>query len=291
MWATSRFWLFGTMLCVYLEPPVIAYLGDLCPDNTVAFADRLNQALEPFHDGLASHPALVSLWLVIYYGAFLVHGFSVIYKKVDRNEGDLLLPELALLLCCSVFFHAASCGQRSGSILSTGQLAAETLLAPTHAVPSAWFAPRLAWSLLQLQQRRLKGVVLALVLVLVWLCGAVLRQLDTRTFMVTCAVAWTLVPPRVAADAYKAVKDDSTTKPGTHAVEPARFQIGSETGSAEHSDDETDPRMAPYTGETEQNTGKDGMTVIELDHRPHGTPRPHVTLRPVDDHRKDDGLP
>lgn len=274
MWAASRFCLFGLVLCVYLEPPVIAYLGELCPDSDVGYADRLDTLLTPFRFGLALHPAMLSLWLVLYYGAFLVHTFSVVFKKLTRNEGNLLLPELGLLLLCSVFFHAMSCGHRGGDILSTGQLAAETLLAPSHAVPTAWFAPRLAWSLLLVQQRQLRPLFLVLLLVAVWGAGAALHQLDTRTFVVTCAVAWTLVPPRVAADEYKQVNDSKKPKPGTQI----QFTIGSDTNSAPHSeDDDDDPKMAPYTGETELRTDADGMQIIDL--RPGGTPRPHPSLQ------------
>lgn len=287
MWTATRFWLFGLVLCVYLEPPVIAYLGELCPNNAVGYTDRLDTLLEPLHVGLTLHPALSSLWLAGYYGAFLVHTYSVVYKKVTRNEGELLLRELGLLVLLSVFLHAMSCGNRTATILSTGQLAAETILAPSHAVPNAWFAPRLAWSLLLVQQRRLKALLLVLLLILVWGAGAMLHQLDTRTFVVSCAAAWTLVPPRVAAEEYKHVNDP------THDAEDANktsvFTINSATHSgADDAEDSDDPALAPYTGETELKTDHDGMAVIDL--RPNGTPLPHHTLRAVGA-EEEDALP
>jgi hypothetical protein len=307
-----RLWYGVLVVAFYLEPPVIAYLGDACPDRLSAFDDRLWQLLAAFHDGLALHPALFSLLLCAYYGFFLIHIFVAVHRKVYHDEGRLLLTELALLLTTSVFLHAVSCSHRdAGIIYSTGQLAAETVLSPTHAVSSAWFAPRLAWALLLLQERNLSAISQSLVMLLVLLGGALLHQLDLRTFALSCAVAWSLVPPRTAPDAYKSLKDTAAT---AHAPNSPRdtqlFTIGEKgstsvssnsssadaaapsrarhTGGFLDDDDATyeeyeadpeDGRHLPHLHEDEDEADEHGLREIDL--RPSGTPRPHRSLQPV----------
>jgi hypothetical protein len=306
-----RLWYGVLVVAFYLEPPVIAYLGDACPDRVSVIDDRLWQLLAPFHEALALHPALFSLLLCAYYGLFLIHAFVAVHRKVYHDEGRLLLTELALLLTTSLLLHAASCSHRdAGTIYSTGQLAAETVLSPTHAVSNAWFAPRLAWALLLLQERNLGPISLALVLLLVLLCGALLHQLDVRTFALSCAVAWALVPPRTAPDAYKPLQPPGSprdtplftigeTKGSTSVSSNSSSGGSAEATAAAHPrphthgflDGEDEDYDAAYDNDADDmehgrhlpqlNEEEDEHGLREIDLRPSGTPRPHQSLQPV----------